>query len=137
MFTDFKPIKKKLDVTLILSIIAKEKSDPIAKSEKCFWFLMTFIAFVIAYIISMMQNLPTLKTLASVSFFECLPACQNSKRLNNSFKLYSWSRTSQFDIKYYFVPKLENKNFPKHTVFIRKWCMKNTYLQDPKSKINP
>ena len=56
MFTDFKPIKKKLDVTLILSVIAKEKSDPIAKSEKCFWFLVTFIAFVIAYIISMMQT---------------------------------------------------------------------------------
>ena len=56
MFTDFKPIKKKLDITLSLSIIAKEKSDPIAKSEKRFWFLMTFIAFVIAYIISMMQT---------------------------------------------------------------------------------
>ena len=39
---------------MILSIIAKEKSDRIAKLEKLFWFYTTLIAFVIAYIISMM-----------------------------------------------------------------------------------
>ena len=54
-FTDFKPIKKKIDVTLILSIIAKEKSERIAKSEKLFWFLTILIAFVIAYIFSIMR----------------------------------------------------------------------------------
>ena len=54
--SDFKPIIKKIDVTLILSIIAKEKSDRIAKSEKLFWFHTTLIAFVIVYIISMMNT---------------------------------------------------------------------------------
>ena len=55
--SDFKPIKiKKWTLTLILSIIAKEKSDWIAKSEKLFWFLKTWIAFVIGYIISMMRT---------------------------------------------------------------------------------
>ena len=39
---------------MILSITAKEKSDRIAKLEKSFWFYTTLIAFVIAYIISMM-----------------------------------------------------------------------------------
>ena len=53
-FINFKPLKKKIEVTLILSIIAKEKSDLIAKSEKLLWFLTTLIAFVIAYIVSMM-----------------------------------------------------------------------------------
>ena len=48
--------KKKIDVTLILSIIAKEKFDRIAKSEKLFWFFTTLIAFVIAYIISKMRT---------------------------------------------------------------------------------
>ena len=47
-------MKKKIEVTLILSTIAKEKSDLIAKSEKLLWFLTTLIAFVIAYIVSMM-----------------------------------------------------------------------------------
>ena len=46
--------KKKIDVTQILSIIAKEKSDRIPKSEKRFWFFTTLIAFVIAYVISVM-----------------------------------------------------------------------------------
>ena len=47
--------KKRLTyVILILSIIAKEKPDWIAKSEKLLWFLTTLIAFVTAYIISMM-----------------------------------------------------------------------------------
>ena len=32
------------------------KSPPIAKSERRFWFLTTFIAFVIACIISMMRT---------------------------------------------------------------------------------
>ena len=36
--------------------MAKEKSDGIEKSEKLFWFLRTLIAFVIAYIITMMQT---------------------------------------------------------------------------------
>ena len=40
----------------ILSIMGKEKADGIAKSEKHFWFLTTLIAFVITYIISMMQT---------------------------------------------------------------------------------
>ena len=44
-------------MTLILSTIAKEKSDRIAKSEKRFGFLMTLMAFVIVYIISMMHFL--------------------------------------------------------------------------------
>ena len=48
-FSDFKP-KNKIDITLILSIIAKEKSDRTAKSENLFWFLTTLTAFVIAYI---------------------------------------------------------------------------------------
>ena len=47
-FSDFKQKKKKIDVTLILSIIANEKSDRIVKSEKRFWFLTTLITFVIA-----------------------------------------------------------------------------------------
>ena len=55
-FIDFEPITKKIDVTLILSIIAKEKFDRIAKSEQLFWFLMTLTALVIAYVISMMQT---------------------------------------------------------------------------------
>ena len=46
---------KKIDVTLILSIIAKEKFDPIANLEKLFWFLTKLIAFVIAHIVSMMR----------------------------------------------------------------------------------
>ena len=37
---------KKTDVTLILSIIAKEKSDWIAKSEKLFWLLTTLIVII-------------------------------------------------------------------------------------------
>ena len=41
---------------LILSIIAKGKSDQIAKSEKLHWFLTTLIAFVIAFSISVMQT---------------------------------------------------------------------------------
>ena len=36
--------------------MGKEKADGIAKSEKHFWFLTTLIAFVIAYIISVMQT---------------------------------------------------------------------------------
>ena len=47
--------QKKIDVTLILSIIEKKKSDRIAKSEKLFWFLNTLIAFVIACIVLMMR----------------------------------------------------------------------------------
>ena len=34
----------------------KGKSDRIVKSEKLFWFLLTLIAFVVAYIILMMQT---------------------------------------------------------------------------------
>ena len=45
-----------IDVTLTLSVIAKKKSDQIAKSEKRFSFLTTLIAFVIAYIISVMRT---------------------------------------------------------------------------------
>ena len=48
--------KEKIDLTLILSIIAKEKSDQIPKSEKHFWFFTTLIVFVIAYVISMMRT---------------------------------------------------------------------------------
>ena len=48
--------KEKIDLTLILSIIAKEKSDEIPKSEKHFWFFTTLIVFVIAYVISMMRT---------------------------------------------------------------------------------
>ena len=47
---------EKIDLTLILSIIAKEKSDQIPKSEKHFWFFTTLIVFVIAYVISMMRT---------------------------------------------------------------------------------
>ena len=45
-----------IDITLILSINAKEKSDRIAKSEKRFWFFTALIAVVIAYIVSMMRT---------------------------------------------------------------------------------
>ena len=38
---------KKIDIALILSIMAKEKSDGIAKSENLFWFFTTLIGFVI------------------------------------------------------------------------------------------
>ena len=55
-FSDCKPVKKKIDLTLISSIIATEQSDWIAKSEKLFRFLTTLIDFVLAYIISMMQT---------------------------------------------------------------------------------
>ena len=47
---------KKLDVALILSIIAKEKSDREAKSEKLFGLLTTSITFVAAYIISLIRR---------------------------------------------------------------------------------
>ena len=43
-------VTAKVDISLILSIIAKEKSDQMTKSEKVFWFLTTLIAFVIAYV---------------------------------------------------------------------------------------
>ena len=49
-------LKKKIGVTLILSILAKEESDGIAKSEMLFWFLTTLIAFVITCIISIMRT---------------------------------------------------------------------------------
>ena len=57
-FSDFKSNKqtKKIDITLILFIIAKAKSDQIEKSEKVFWFFTTLIAFLIAYIISKMRT---------------------------------------------------------------------------------
>ena len=45
-----------MDVTPIISNIAKENSDRITKSEKLFWFLTTLIDFVMANIISMMQT---------------------------------------------------------------------------------
>ena len=45
-FSDFKSIKKrKIDVTLILSITTKEKSDQILKSEKLFLFFYDFDCF--------------------------------------------------------------------------------------------
>ena len=50
-----KQSQKKIDVTLILSIIEKEKSDRIAKSKKRFWFLNILVAFVIACIVLMMR----------------------------------------------------------------------------------
>ena len=50
-FSDFKSIKKGIDVTLILSVIAKKKSDRMVKSEKLFWFFTNLNAFVIAYTI--------------------------------------------------------------------------------------
>ena len=56
-FSDFKSIKKrKIDVTLSLSITTKEKSDQILKSEKLFCFFTTLIAFLIAYIISIVRT---------------------------------------------------------------------------------
>ena len=52
-FSKFKPMKEKTDVT---PIIAKEKSDRIAKSEKTFLISFDFLnSFFIAYIISMMR----------------------------------------------------------------------------------
>ena len=48
--------RNKTDVTLILSVITKEKSDHLPKSEKRFWFLTTLIAFIIAYVISIMRT---------------------------------------------------------------------------------
>ena len=50
-FSDFKSIKKGIDVTLILSVIAKKKSDRMVKSEKLFCFFTNLNAFVIAYTI--------------------------------------------------------------------------------------
>ena len=55
-FSESNPLKNEIDVTLILSIIAKEKSDQIAKSEKLFWFLKALIASDVAYITSMMRT---------------------------------------------------------------------------------
>ena len=49
-------LSKKTDVILILSIMVKEKFDEIANIEKLFWFLTTWIAFVIAYFVSMMRT---------------------------------------------------------------------------------
>ena len=51
-----KKIRKKINVTLILSTFAKEKSDRMARSEKLFWLLTTLIAFVIACIISVIEG---------------------------------------------------------------------------------
>ena len=54
-FSGFKQIKKgSCDTDFIY--YCKGKSDRIAKSEKLFWFLMNLIAFVTAYIISVMQT---------------------------------------------------------------------------------